>query len=1244
VAAERRAARKAQEDATPILPGGQGFDLGVGPQPGPTALQFAPGPDDTTAASRFAQFQEAAAGGGIPVGTEGVRFPHRQRGQSEREFTNEFKGVLKFMLKEKLVPKSYDDAAQALDAILSFDRQKLIDAPGTLVPELMVSLTVIPGAVQALRDVVMDVGAGDTGYLTVLAGAGAIPLVGPALKGLRGAKLTALQAKGVRAAIEAGQNFTVLTAGSPMNKTLTAAENAVRNAALERELTEMGVAFTKGVSQYPAEGKIVKDDVFTVFGLTDEQRLALGRKHGQARVATEAGLLHMDDGTVTPARGLRFLKEGETAKAMTVFEGGPAFTMDIQDWDLRLPAEQVDPAVMQGWGPRGVARRQEQMAEHYKKVQGDIAQANVPTDELGRRRHEQQVERATEALRRGPQQPTPPPPAPTPDVPPVDRIEPSPGAAANLGKPNELETVRNAVPLQDMSVEDLRALRAKAVDVLKSAEARMAEMEKTGTPILGSTKPGRYDLQRIDEVLRGKGYTGPLLMPAALTAVGAGGAALAGEDDGASLAAAPLAGVNPGAARALSRGARQVEMFAFAGMPQTPEMVAFTKRFPEIRPEHIPEAMENFKRWQGASQVTEPVYHGTTAQFDRFAKTRDIGFHFGNRAQAAEIVNRRTLVNKSIGEYQIRLENPLELYDLGQWNPDAITDAVREEYGPVPGLDRRSMVDWVDQKLLDRAGTDPSDAPSVERYQLRRKMEYRYIQDRLKEAGFDGIVYKNLGEMSVGGESVNLSHRSEYLTGERQGVIDNSYIVFDPTQIKSTKNLGTFDPTNPNVKLGLASAALGAEALTEEDQDGLAAVGLIVVAGGQVNPNQLARAARRAGRTVREAEALVKEATRGPLVDAMRQLEGHLLADELRALEQSAAARASFVMGAANVEPSETLAQAALAGSNAAGGYQRTTQFLVDTFGPDAPMVASIFAALSPQKGVGRNIDLMLQTYEQWVHAGRPTDVESVRRVVRGLPDDARMSAQNLVRVMTSSDPTRALSGGKVSNFAQNLAGDVQRVTNDTWMARLHGVDPRRLVRRGTAGEGLMSGQYLAINARTRETAERLTRETGVQWTPEMVQESQWGWVKDFVEQTNPNPRTGAPTAVSPNMPLEQRVLATDPARIRASWDTPRMMLAEPGWDILDRMGSAGELRGENIGRVSPWPELGRPDLPPPDPSALAGLAERNIYPALPWVNPKRGAFRWALPLALGYGAQQQFGGQPEGQPPMSSGLLWDYR
>jgi hypothetical protein len=194
-----------------------------------------------------------------------------------------------------------------------------------------------------------------------------------------------------------------------------------------------------------------------------------------------------------------------------------------------------------------------------------------------------------------------------------------------------------------------------------------------------------------------------------------------------------------------------------------------------------------------------------------------------------------------------------------------------------------------------------------------------------------------------------------------------------------------------------------------------------------------------------------------------------------------------------------------------------------------------------------------------------------------------------------------------------------------------------------------------------------------------MVQESQWGWVKDFVEQTNPKSRTGAPTAVSPNMPLEQRVLATDPARIRASWDTPRMMLAEPGWDILDRMGSAGELRGENIGRVSPWPELGRPDpvvaaairdpqtgqvyrganhaaaldrvppdrwatLPPPDPSALAGLAERNIYPALPWVNPKRGAFRWALPLALGYGAQQQFGGQPEGQPPMSSGLLWDYR
>ena len=65
------------------------------------------------------------------------------------------------------------------------------------------------------------------------------------------------------------------------------------------------------------------------------------------------------------------------------------------------------------------------------------------------------------------------------------------------------------------------------------------------------------------------------------------------------------------------------------------------------------------------------------------------------------------------------------------------------------------------------------------------------VNNVLKQKGFDGIVAKNYW-----GEG------SDY------------YTVFEPTQIKSVNNQGTFDPTNPNIYKSILTP-IGAGALAE---------------------------------------------------------------------------------------------------------------------------------------------------------------------------------------------------------------------------------------------------------------------------------------------------------------------------------------------------------------------------------------------------------------------------------------------
>lgn len=103
----------------------------------------------------------------------------------------------------------------------------------------------------------------------------------------------------------------------------------------------------------------------------------------------------------------------------------------------------------------------------------------------------------------------------------------------------------------------------------------------------------------------------------------------------------------------------------------------------------------------------------------------------------------------------------------------------------------------------------------------------------------------------------------------------------------------------------------------------------------------------------------------------------------------------------------------------------------------------------------------------------------------------------NTITSLSATDPGAImLSGPKVDSFMRNLLGDTERVTLDTWMARLANVKQKifsgkKLV--GDVGPGQGPG-YFAYSARVRETADLLTRMTGEVWSPAEVQEALWSW------------------------------------------------------------------------------------------------------------------------------------------------------
>jgi hypothetical protein len=245
-------------------------------------------------------------------------------------------------------------------------------------------------------------------------------------------------------------------------------------------------------------------------------------------------------------------------------------------------------------------------------------------------------------------------------------------------------------------------------------------------------------------------------------------------------------------------------------------------------------------------------------------------------------------------------------------------------------------------------------------------------------------------------------------------------------------------------------------------------------------------------------------------VAGLARIEKNLTAAERDALTRATAER--LVEAFKALPPTDEFAAAAFAGRAKRGWYKESAEAIAQVFGPDGPRFAALLAAMSPQTSVQSNLRNALATWKTWIEDGRPQDreaiVDAMARSVEG--EKGRESVlgawvNNSVRALTSDDPTAAvLSGPKVDSFMRNLVGNVEEVTNDTWMANFALVDQTLFA----GGKRLVSGEtirgktagYLAMNAKVRAAAARLTELTGETWTPAEVQETVWSWAKTLYE------------------------------------------------------------------------------------------------------------------------------------------------
>ena len=148
--------------------------------------------------------------------------------------------------------------------------------------------------------------------------------------------------------------------------------------------------------------------------------------------------------------------------------------------------------------------------------------------------------------------------------------------------------------------------------------------------------------------------------------------------------------------------------------------------------------------------------------------------------------------------------------------------------------------------------------------------------------------------------------------------------------------------------------------------------------------------------------------------------------------------------------------------------YLEQTRFLKHRFGKDWKLVAGLLAATSPRVKLSVSWDMTMTIYDS-VKVGKEPALYGMMKAHR----------LNVERVLKGEE----LSGDKVKRFYQNLIGNLDVVTCDTWMLKLWKIDC------GTHGK-----PHSAMYRRLERVFQQWARDKGMK--PANAQAILWNYIR----------------------------------------------------------------------------------------------------------------------------------------------------
>jgi hypothetical protein len=189
-----------------------------------------------------------------------------------------------------------------------------------------------------------------------------------------------------------------------------------------------------------------------------------------------------------------------------------------------------------------------------------------------------------------------------------------------------------------------------------------------------------------------------------------------------------------------------------------------------------------FYRWFGDSKVVDAdgkplvVYHGTPAGGFSVFDPYSAGDNTGNVSDGFYFSNSRAIAATYSGAnpYTDISEQP----NLGALDGDGYAievDPVRGTYPVYLKMENPLEVDFEGRAWDGSLEGEYDGFPGIPDY-----------ENEAKQLGYDGLIIRNVIDEGKFGQG--------YALGD-----DATYVVFDPEQIKSVNNRGTFDPADPNI-------------------------------------------------------------------------------------------------------------------------------------------------------------------------------------------------------------------------------------------------------------------------------------------------------------------------------------------------------------------------------------------------------------------------------------------------------------